>query len=157
MNLDSIDLAILDHLQRDGRMTQASLAKAVNLAPASLLARLRKLQDSGMVKEVVARLDRVALGYGLLVFVQVSLALHRERPIERFRKAMRDLPEVQECHHVSGEFDFLLKVVVKDMADYERFVRERLTRVEGVGKLESCFVLHTSKEKCSIPLHFAVD
>ncbi len=157
MILDAIDRRILDLLQNDGRMTQAMLAKEVNLAPASLLARLRKLQDSGMIKEVVARLNREALGYSLLVFVQVSLALHRERPIERFRRAVRAFPEVQECHHVSGEFDFLLKVIVKDMGDYERFIREQLTRVEGVGKLQSCFVMHTSKEKCSVPLDSDVD
>lgn len=85
------------------------------------------------------------MGYQIAVFAQVSLSLHQDEPIENFVDAVTAIPEVLECYHVSGEYDFLLKVVAKDMADYERVVREQLSRIRSVAKVHSCFVLRNNK------------
>lgn len=151
-NLDAIDLQILHLLQQNGRMTQVEIAKAVELTPASVLPRIRRLEESGLIKDYHARLDRQMMGFGLMVFVQVQLALHQDRAIEHFRRAVKAMDEVLECHHVSGDFDYLLKVTVKNMSAYEKFVREKLSAVRGVGKIQSCFVMNTAKETTVLPI-----
>ncbi len=150
--LDEVDLEILRLLQRDGRITNADLARHVKLSPPSVLQRVRKLEQSGIISAYTAVLDSQLMGYQLLVVAMVSLALHQEQPIEGFRKAVADIPEVLECLHVSGDFDFLLKIVVKDMAAYERLVRESLSTIQGVGKIQSSFVLAVNKDTTALPV-----
>lgn len=149
---DAIDVQILALLQKDGRMSQADLAREVSLSPASVLARLRRLEQAGVIRDYMARLNAPMLGFSLTVFVEVQLSLHHERPIEQFRKAVKELPEVLECHHVSGNYDYLLKVVARDMSSYERFVREKLSTIKAVGRIHSCFVMKTTKDQCILPL-----
>ncbi len=143
--LDQTDEEILRILQKDGRVTNADLGRQVKLSPPSILQRVRKLEDSGLIDRYVALLSPEALGYHITVFAQVSLALHQEQPIEQFRQAVLEIPQVLECYHVSGEFDFLLKIMVEDMNAYEVLVREKLSTIRGLGKIQSCFVLGTSK------------
>lgn len=150
--LDEVDLHILRLLQRDGRITNADLARKVGLSPPSVLQRVRKLEELGFVRGYAAVLDAERLGFGLTVLVQISLSLHQDLPIERFRRAIEDIPEVLECYNVSGEFDFLLKVVVTDMRAYEALVRERLSKIKGVRQLQSCFVMSTTKRVLALPL-----
>ncbi len=100
----------------------------------------------------VALLSAAELGYLITVFAQVSLSLHQEQPIEQFRASVLDIPEVMEVYHVSGEFDFLLKILVEDMNAYEVLVREKLSTIKGVGKIQSCFVLGTSKHSTEMKL-----
>ena len=150
--LGDIDLKILRLLQDDGRITNAELARQVGLSPPSVLQRVRKLEDNGLVKGYTALLDHKGLGFNLVVMAMVSLALHQEQPIERFRNAVIKFPEVLECMHVSGDFDFLLKIVVTDMAAYEVFVREQLSGIKGVGKIQSCFVLAMNKDTTALPI-----
>ena len=150
--LDDVDLNILRLLQQDGRISNAELARRVGLSPPSVLQRVRKLEEMKLVKEYTAVLDHEALGFKLVVMAMVSLALHQEQPIERFRKAVKDMPEVLECMHVSGDFDFLLKIVVKDMAAYEEFIRERLSAIKGVGKIQSSFILAMNKDTTALPI-----
>ena len=151
-NLDEVDLQLLALLQRDGRITNADLAKAVNLSPPSVLQRVRALEKAGLIRGYHALLDHERLGLKITAMVMITLALHQDMAIERFRRAVLDLPEILECHHVSGDFDFLLKVVVRDMRAYEAFVREKLSRIKGVGQIRTSFVLGTPKSTTEIAL-----
>lgn len=143
--LDKADRHILRLLQTSGRMTNADIAREVKLSPPSTLQHIRKLEQKGYIKGYTTLLDLEKLGYQIAVFAQVSLSLHQDEPIENFVDAVTAIPEVLECYHVSGEYDFLLKVVAKDMADYERVVREQLSRIRSVAKVHSCFVLRNNK------------
>lgn len=150
--LDSIDFELLKLLQDDGRITNADLARKVDLSPPSVLQRVRKLEQLGVIDRFVAILDPGVLDFHIIVFAQVSLSLHQGKPIEEFRVAVAKIPEVLECYHVSGEFDFLLKILVEDMAGYEAFVREKLSLITGIGRIQSCFVLGTAKHSTQLPI-----
>jgi Lrp/AsnC family leucine-responsive transcriptional regulator len=151
-HLDEVDIQLLSLLQEDGRITNADLAKRVGLSPPSVLQRVRTLEKLGLIREYAALLDYERLGLRITALAMVSLSLHQEQPIERFRKAIQDIPEVLECYHVSGEFDFLLKIVVRDMRAYEQLIRERLSKIKGIGQIKTSFVLATPKYTTRIPL-----
>lgn len=150
--LDEIDIQLLALLQEDGRITNADLAKKVGLSPPSVLQRVRMLEKANLIKTYTALLDAERLGYRITVFAMVSLALHQEQPIERFRRGVQDIPEVMECYHVSGDFDFLLKIVVRDIRSYEVLIRERLSKLKGVQKINSSFVYGVPKYTTKVPL-----
>lgn len=150
--LDEVDIHILQLLQQDGRTTNADLARMVGLSSPSVLQRVRKLEELGVIRAYTTVLSHESVGFGLQVFVQISLMLHQDQPVERFLRSIRAIPEILECHHVSGEFDFLLKVVVRDIATYQKLVMERLSQIKGVGKIESCFVLGTEKYTLRLPI-----
>jgi len=151
-HFDEIDIQLLAILQADGRITNADLAKRVNLSPPSVLQRVRALEKAGLIRNYVALLDQDRLGLKITAWVQISLALHQEQPIERFRKSIQEIPEILECYHVSGDFDFLLKVVVRDMKAYEAFVREKLSKIKGIGQIRTGFVFGTNKYTTQVPL-----
>ncbi len=151
-HLDETDVQLLHLLQNDGRMTNAELAKRVGLSPPSVLQRVRALEKAGLIKDYVALLDPDRLGLRLTAMVMISLSLHQEQPIERFRRSIHGIPEIMECYHVSGDFDFLLKVSVRDMRAYEVFLREKLSKIKGIGKITTNFVLATTKQVTQIPL-----
>jgi Lrp/AsnC family transcriptional regulator, leucine-responsive regulatory protein len=151
-HLDEVDVQILSLLQADGRITNADLAKAVNLSPPSVLQRVRTLEKLGLIRGYFALLDYERLGLRITALAMISLSLHQEQPIERFRKAIQEIPEVLECYHVSGEFDFLLKIVVKDIRAYEQFLREKLSKIKGIGQIQTSFVLATPKYSTQVPL-----
>lgn len=150
--LDVIDRQILDLLQKDGRMTNAGIARQVGLSAPSVLQRIRRLEDTGFIQNYRAELGRGQLGYDLMVLVHVSLALHQEPPIQKFAEEASALPEVLECLHVSGDFDFQLKVVAKSMNEYQAFITNKLSRIPGVGKIMSSFVLAPCKLTTELPL-----
>ncbi|MCG9895007.1 MAG: Lrp/AsnC family transcriptional regulator [Fimbriimonadaceae bacterium] len=150
--MDEIDRRLLELLQEDGRITNAELARRVGLSPPSVLQRVRKLEGQKLIDGYYARLNREALGYGLTVMVNVSLSLHQGQPIDEFATVVSGYDEVLECLHVSGDYDFMLKVVAKDMADYEEFVRSRLSLAPGVGRIQSCFVMGHRKSTTRLPL-----
>lgn len=133
-------------------MTNADVAKEVGLSPPSTLQRVRALERAGLIRGYSAELDPEKLGLRVTVLAMINLALHQERPIEQFRKAVSEIPEVQECYHVSGDFDFLLKIVVRDIKAYETLIRERISRIRGVQKITSSFVLGVTKHSRSIPV-----
>jgi Lrp/AsnC family transcriptional regulator, leucine-responsive regulatory protein len=151
-HLDEIDIQLLAILQADGRTTNADLAKRVGLSPPSVLQRVRTLEKLGLVRGYHAILDPERLGLRITTLTMITLSLHQDQPIERFRKAIADIPEVLECYHVSGEFDFMLKIVVRDMREYEKLVREKLSKIRGVGQIRTSFVLATPKFTTQIPL-----
>lgn len=133
-------------------MTNTELAKRVNLTPPSALQRVRALEKARLIKGYTAILDLERLGLKMTAFTFIALALHQDMAIERFRKSILDIPEILECYNVSGDFDFLLRVVVKDMRAYEAFVREKLSRVKGVGKIKTSFVLGAAKQTNEVQL-----
>lgn len=150
--IDDIDFQILRILQVDGRITNADLAKQVGLSAPSVLQRVRALETAGFIKEYVALLDAEKLGKKLTAFVHVSLAMHESQPIERFRKAISEIPEVIEAYNITGDYDFMLKIQVRDMRHYEILVREKITKIRGLAKLNTSFVLGTTKYSTQLNL-----
>jgi DNA-binding Lrp family transcriptional regulator len=150
--LDEIDIQLLNLLQKDGRITNADLAKAVGLSAPSVLQRVRALEQSGIIRQYVTLLDPEKLGRKLTAFINVSLTLHESQPIERFRKAVFDIPEVVEVYNITGDYDFIIKVQARDMRHYESILRDKITKIRGIGKLNTSFVLGTTKQTLEIPL-----
>lgn len=152
IRLDETDRVILRMLQDDGRITNADLARQIGLSPPSMLQRVRKLEESGLIKAYRAILDEDSMGFGLQVLAMISLSLHQEQPIEQFRDQVSAIPEVLECLHVSGEYDFMLRIVAKDMQDYERIVRQNISSIKAVGRINSSFILATPKRTTALPV-----
>lgn len=149
--LDVIDLRILSELQQDGRMTNVDLAKRVRLSPSPCLARVRELEEKGVIRKYVAMLDPQAVGMGVSVFIQVSLERQVERALESFEAAIRRYPEVMECYLMTGDSDYLLRVVVPDVQAMQVTVSE-LTRIPGVANIRSSFALKQVKFETALPL-----
>jgi len=150
--LDEVDRHILRLLQHDGRISNAELARRVGLSPPSVLQRVRKLEEMDLIQGYAARLHYDQMGFGLKVMAMVSLSLHQDQAIENFRKAVQSIPEVLECLHVSGDFDFLMKIVVRDMPGYETLIREKISTIKGIARIQSCFVLNTAKDTWELPI-----
>lgn len=150
--LDPTDRLILHALQRDGRLTNVELARAIHLSPPATYARLRRLERDGYISQYTAIVDREKTGYDLLCFIHVSLQMHQLEQVENFRQATRQMPEVLECHHITGEYDYLLKVALRNRKDLERFLVDRLTPIPGVGRIHTSLVLTEVKATMALPL-----
>lgn len=150
--LDKSDRQILKLLQQDGRISNADLARKIGLSPPSMLQRVRKLETAGYVKGYSTRLNAEKLGFTLDVIAMISLSMHQDQPIDQFIENILQVPEVLACYHVSGDYDFMLRIVAKDMHDYERILKERLASIKAVGKIHSCFVLNVNKETEVLPI-----
>lgn len=151
-DLDDTDKRILAALQEDGRLTNVELAERVGLSPSPCLRRVRILEDAGIIRGYQAVVDQAAVGLPVSVFVSVKLEKQREDALQRFEKAVRAFPEVLECYLMTGSRDYLLRVVAKDLADYERFLKATLTRIDGVASIESSFALAQVKHTAVLPL-----
>lgn len=149
--LDRIDRLLLDALQRDARLTTAELAERVNLSPSPCARRVRRLEQDGLIAHYRAGLDRDKLGLGITIFVQVRLSQHQDALVERFETAVRAMPEVINCHTVSGGFDYLLQVVIPDLPRYEQWVR-RLQKLTMVNTVDSSFAIRAVKESGPLDL-----
>jgi Lrp/AsnC family leucine-responsive transcriptional regulator len=145
IKLDAIDQRILAALQRDGRLTNVELAEEVGLSPSPCLRRVRMLEQAGVIKGYHATLDRGGLGLSLTVFVAVKVERHHDKSATAFRDAVQSWPEVVSCHLISGEADFLLQIVVADLAAYERFLLDTLLHLPGVSDIRSNFAIQTVK------------
>ena len=152
MNLDQIDRAILEILQTDARISNAELARRVNLSPPATLIRVRRLDESGFIDKYAAIINRCQAGYDMLCFVNVSLQLHDVEQVTGFRNAVAQIPEVLECHHVTGDYDYLLKVVAHNTRDLEKFLLEKLTPIPGVARIHTSLVLNEVKSTTVIPI-----
>ncbi|KDD21175.1 Bkd operon transcriptional regulator [Bordetella bronchiseptica MBORD782] len=150
--LDAIDRRILDLLQTDASLTNVELARRVHLSPSPCLARVKALEAAGIIRGYVALADPAQLGLNLNVFIQVSLEKQVESELERFQDAMADCPEVMECYLMTGDSDYLLRVVVADMPGLERFIVNRLSRIPGVKNIRSGFALKQVKYQTALPL-----
>ncbi len=150
--LDAIDVAILAELQRDGRIPNTALAKAVGLSPTPCVERVRALEAAGMITRYAALLEAERLGLGLLVFIEITIDRTSEGAFDQFRQAMLCIAQVEECHMVAGGFDYLLKVRVRDMAAYRAFLGEVLARVPGIRETHTYAVMERVKEARGIDL-----
>ncbi len=151
-NIDPTDLRILERLQRDARISNVELAEAVHLSPSPCLARVRRLEAEGTIARYVTLLDPLKLGLTVSVFVQVRLEKQIESALERFEQAMRGRPEVMECYLMTGDSDYLIRIVVPDVQALERFIVDFLSRVPGVGNIKSSFALKQVKYQTALPL-----
>jgi DNA-binding Lrp family transcriptional regulator len=150
--LDAIDWRILGLLQGDARMANVELAKAVGLSPSPCLNRVRALEEAGYIGRYVTLLDALRVGLKVSVFIQVTLERQIEPALETFEKAIRGRPEVMECYLMTGDADYLLRVVVPDIQVLEDFILNFLSRVPGVGNIKSSFALKQVKYQTALPL-----
>lgn len=141
MHLDAIDRAILTELQRDGRMPNATLAERVGLSPSACSRRLDGLEKTGIIRGYHARLSNRALGHSLTAIVHISLSGQFQRTLDEFEAAVKQCPNVLVCYLLSGEYDYVLRVAAKDLADYERIHREWLSALPHVVKIVTSFSL----------------
>ena len=150
--LDKIDRLLLEQLQTNARLTNAELAKLVDLSPSGVQKRLRKLEENGVVERYAVVLNRQLLGYDLLVFVKVIIQGHTTKLIAEFDKAIGEMPEVLESHRIIGDADYLLKVVVRDREHLDFFLMERLLTLNFVARVSSYLVLKEVKETTTLGL-----
>jgi Lrp/AsnC family leucine-responsive transcriptional regulator len=151
--LDRIDRRILERLQQDARVSNLDLADAVGLSPTPCARRVRRLEESGLIRGHVTLLDQQRLGLTLTAFISINMDRHTPDRFEAFEDAVRDYPEVIECSVVTGQnSDYLIQAVVPDMTYYERFLLGRLTRIPGVSGVHSSFVLRRVIQRTALPL-----
>ena len=150
--LDAIDRKILAELQDDARIANVALADAVGLSPAPCLRRVRALEENGVIRKHVTLVDPAAVGLAVSVFVHVSLERQIEPSLKRFEAAILTRPEVMECYLMTGDADYLLRVVCADLGAYERFLLNHLTRVPGVASIRSSFSLKQVKYSTALPV-----
>lgn len=150
--LDRTDIAILNQLQQNARITNAELARAVNLSPTPCFNRVRTLERLGLIKQQVTLLNPEPLGLRINVFIQVSLEKQVGEALRRFEEAIDKRPEVMECYLMTGDSDYLLRVVVPSMHALERFILEQLTRIPGVANIRSSFALKQVRYRTALPL-----
>ena len=150
--LDHIDWRILARMQEDARISNVDLARAVNLSPSACLARVRALEASGIISRHVTLLDPLKCGLTVSVFIQVTLEKQVGQALNIFEKAIRERPEVMEGYLMTGDADYLLRVVVSDVQELERFIVDFLARIPGVGNIKSSFSLKQVKYQTALPL-----
>lgn len=150
--LDDIDIRILRTLQEQARISNVELAEQVGLSPAPCLRRVRALEEAGVIRRYVTLVDPGAVALNVTVFVQITLDLQVEGRLEIFERAILRRPEVLECYLMTGDADYLLRVVVPDVSAYERFLRDTLTRIESAAGIKSSFALKQVKYSTALPL-----
>jgi Lrp/AsnC family transcriptional regulator, leucine-responsive regulatory protein len=150
--IDRTDKIILAQLQRQGNLALADLAEKAGLSPSSCHRRVKLLEKRGVITKYTADLDRKALGLTNEFFVEVSLTAQTEEAFEKFEKAIQRVPEILECHLMSGQFDYLLRVIAKDAEDYERIHRTKLSRLPGLQRIQSSLALRTVKDWAGYPV-----
>jgi len=149
--LDNIDKSLLRALQADGRLSNVELSRKISLSPPATHTRLKRLEKDGYIRQYSAVVDREKAGYDLLCFIHISLQMHQVEQVERFREATRKMPEVLECHHITGEYDYLLKVALHNRKDLEKFVVDKITPI-GVARVHTSLVLAEVKSTMALPL-----
>lgn len=146
------DRQIIRALQRNGRMTNQDLAEAVNLSPSPCLRRLRNLESSGAIRGFSVDVDEAAYGLPITVFVRIRLERHNEDDVRRFESEIQNIDEILDCHMLTGATDYQLRVVVKDLAAYEHFVRTRIQTIGIIASIDTSFVYGTVKKSAVFPL-----
>lgn len=150
--LDDTDKKILSILQKDGRIPNNKLAEKVGLTTTPTLERVKRLERKGVIKGYSAQVDPEAVDKGLVVFCSLRLAVHQMHTLDEVCDEIDKMPEIQACYHITGDSDFLLKIVIKDMPAYEKFVHDKLTRLPGIERIYSNIVLSTKKENYHLPI-----
>lgn len=150
--LDDVDVQILEQLQTDSSISNVKLSELVNLSPPSVHSRIKRLQQLGYIRGYTALLDCEKLGFDMTFFVQVSVRNHSSRDAEQFRQQIIQMPKVLECHHITGEFDYFLKVVVRNKQELQKFLLDRLTTVEGIERVQTSLSVMEIKATHKLPL-----
>lgn len=151
-NLDEIDLKILQRLQTDGRITNVELANSVGLTAPPCLRRMRALEDEGVIKSYHAAVDPAKMGYTITVFAMVSLKSQAEIDLQAFEDHVQQLPEVRECYMLNGEIDFMLKVVAKDLQQFQSFLTSQLTAAPNVASVKTSLTIRSAKHLPGVPI-----
>jgi Lrp/AsnC family leucine-responsive transcriptional regulator len=154
MNIDKFDLAILQVLQDDARASLQAISEKVGLSSTPCWTRIKRMESDGVIRGYTVRVDAPSIGISETVIVQVTLESHTDETLNAFGKMLEQIPEVVEAYLVSGDYDYYIRIAVKDTRDYERLLRERLYRIPGIRHSKSSFVLRTLKESV-IPLFAA--
>ena len=143
--LDETDIEILHSLQKDAKINAKELSEKLHISKTPIYERIKRLENEGYIKGYVALVDNKKIGLPLIIFFIVSLAVHDVEHIERFKEEIRNIDEIMECYSTGGIYDFFVKVVLKDLDAYNQFVFEKLTKVHGIVKMQSSFVLNEIK------------
>ncbi len=149
--MDKIDRKILSKLQRNGRASLQEISQVVGLSSTPCWTRIKRMEDTGIIERYTVNLNAEALGFGETVMVQVTLDSHSDNTLEKFGETLASIPEVVEAYLMSGEYDYLLRIAVRDTKDYERLLREKLYKIKGIRHSKSNFVLRTLK-KADLPI-----
>jgi DNA-binding Lrp family transcriptional regulator len=152
MKIDDYDRAIVETMQRDGRISNVELAAEVHLSESACLRRLRALEKSGLIERYVAIVDPALAGVPGNAFVQITLTSQEREDLQAFEEAVRNVPEVMDCYLMTGEFDYLVRVVVADTADFERIHSQTLTRLPCVARVQSSFALRSVCKSSTLPI-----
>jgi Lrp/AsnC family leucine-responsive transcriptional regulator len=152
MQLDTLDLRILAHLQEDGSLTNVELARRVHLSPSPCLARVKALEAAGVIERYVALANAKQLGLGLNVFINISLKSQSKEALAEFERRIAEHDQVMECYLMTGDSDYLIRVALPDIAALERFILEQLTPIPGIEKIRSSFALKQVRYKTALPL-----
>ena len=152
IKLDQIDRKVLDILQSNAKITNAQLSKEIGLSPAPTLERVKKLETSGIIQSYHAHLDREKVGLGVTTFVMVALVGHKKQVTDSFVQRVNEIPEIIECHHITGSGDFLLKVISKDINSYQKLMLEVINEIEEVASTQTMVILSTFKESKVLPI-----
>jgi len=150
-NLDETDLKIIRLLQKNAKSTIKELADQLNLSNTPVFDRIKRLEKKGVITGYTAKINRDAIGLSLMAFCTLTLKGHRAEYLEDFQREVNELTEVVECYHLTGSFDYLLKVLVRDMADYQEFITKKLTKLSNIDKVQSSFVLTELKNETTLP------
>lgn len=152
MRLDRIDQSILVELQREGRLSNRELAERVHLSESACLRRVRALEEAGVIDRYTAVINQAKVGLPGNVFVSITLNRQEQGDLAAFEAAVKRVPEVMECYLMTGQQDYLLRVVVSDPGDFERLHSQHLTRLPGVARVQSSFALRTVRKGAELPL-----
>lgn len=150
--MDEIDKRIVSELQKDGKLKIKELAAKLNMTNSPIFERIKKLETEGIISGYNAHINPNKLGFKLIAYCSVTLENHHKETIEQFVTDVKDLPEILECYHIAGLFDYLLKIVVKDMGDYQFFVTQKLAILNNIARVQSSFVMTEIKNTQLLPL-----
>ncbi len=152
MELDEIDLQLLKIIQSNSRISNAELARQLNLSSSATHTRVNKLEGTGMIEQYVSILNREALGFDLLCFIHISMHVHELKSLHSFQNYVKELPEVLECHNVTGQYDYILKVALKNRQALQDFVHQRLIPLRGISQISTSILLQEVKSSVILPL-----
>jgi DNA-binding Lrp family transcriptional regulator len=152
VNLDLTDKKILNLLQQNSKANIKEIALKIGLTQTPTYERIKRLEKEGVIKNYIAVLDKEKVGYTIEVFCQVTLLVHSKEMITRFENAVNKIDEVMECFHVAGNYDYLLKIIVKDMNSYQAFLKNKLSVLDSVANVQSTFVMSSTKDSTGLNL-----
>lgn len=154
LHLDKTDLKILKILQENAKITNLQLSGEIGLSPAPTLERVKKLENAKLIKGYHAQLDNEAMGIGITAIIQITLTRQVENAISNFKKEISKIPEIMECYQVTGNADYVLIVMLKDIRDFEALISQKLSKMEEIGQMQTMVVLSKPKDSKTLPINY---